>query len=442
VWGEPIKEAPKTRRLAWAIGGVVGLVVLAVAIVLGILFFKPDTGASLAQNTIATVPSVIPSNEFASPETPVASLAPATAEPPTWAFVLEKSFPAEFWSVGSHTYSFAWTCPGEAPESVTRYFSVLNSFPVISDNVYLRWSALRVGNPWGEIVDGINPAQPTVAAVAWNNITKSEAEWRISNCTGTISWDGGASELLTGVSFEHAGDTPGTANNCAPQINSPSTQNLEPLALDTMQKLLDNAQVIYSNDFSNPLLPGWGVSGDIYHLYVKDHTIFFSDAQILRNYGLQVSEAARMLIRFNSDTHFTIQVWSKNYNDLNHRNWGLGLNPDVDSCDRLMDVFYEGANDSPDQITIWEAMGMMVPEPDVWYYVLLWVRGPSQFYVRIWEQDHPEVFADRQFDMIDSANWINRRWEPHIYVDDGNLSTNEALLEMKNYTELSMPNVP
>jgi len=120
-----------------------------------------------------------------------------------WAFALEYRFSAGFWSVGTHSYSFAFTCPNEAPESITRDFTVSDNFPLISGDVYLRWSALRVENPWGEIVDGINPSQSTIASVAWDTITKSEADWRTSNCTGTISWDGGATESLIGKPFQH-----------------------------------------------------------------------------------------------------------------------------------------------------------------------------------------------------------------------------------------------
>lgn len=122
---------------------------------------------------------------------------------PNWAFTLERRFPPGFWSVGTHTYTLAFTCPNEAPDNITRDFTVSDNFPLLSEDVYLRWSALRAGDPWGKIVDGINPSQPTVASVAWDTITKSQADWRVSNCTGTISWDGGAPEALNGVPFQH-----------------------------------------------------------------------------------------------------------------------------------------------------------------------------------------------------------------------------------------------
>jgi hypothetical protein len=72
-----------------------------------------------------------------------------TNELTNWAFALERHFPAGFWSVGTHSYSLAFTCPNESPDSITREFIVSNDFPLISGDVYLRWSALRIGNPWG-----------------------------------------------------------------------------------------------------------------------------------------------------------------------------------------------------------------------------------------------------------------------------------------------------
>jgi serine/threonine protein kinase len=314
VWGEPIKEAPKTRRLAWAIGGVVGLVVLAVGIGLGSIWMKHG----------------------ASPVTMATSM--------------------------------------QAPTEVN---------PVVSPSN--------------------TQAIPTNTSIA---------------ATRTVA-------------------APGTANNCAPQINSPSTQNSQPIAADAMQAILDQSQVLSTDEFSNPLFPGWArYGGGINNLYVKDTMALFVDgAQLHRNYGLQVGEAVRMLTRFTTDASFTISVWSHNYNEPNFRQWGIGGGGwGGDPCGRLQDLFYEGANGSPDQITIYEAMGM-VQKPDTWYFVLLWVKGPSQFYVRIWEQDNPNIFVDRQFDMFDSENWINRKWEPNILVDSGTL-------EVKNYTELVLPLTP
>jgi hypothetical protein len=143
------------------------------------------------------------SNPPPTPTTVVGSQELVPAESTNWAFVLEYRFPAGFWSAGTHSYSFAWTCPNEVPDSVTREFTVSDDFPPISGDVYLRWSSLRAGNPWGELVTGINPSQSTIASVAWDMITKSQAEWRASNCTGTISWDGETTTSLAGIPFQH-----------------------------------------------------------------------------------------------------------------------------------------------------------------------------------------------------------------------------------------------
>ncbi len=128
----------------------------------------------------------------------------ATAESTNWAFTLEYRFPAGFWSTGTHQYSFEWSCPNETPDSTTRNFMVSDNYPMTTGDVYLRWSSLKIGSPFGDAVEGINPAQPTVASIAWDAITKSEADSRALNCTGTISWDGGAKEPLTPqIPFQH-----------------------------------------------------------------------------------------------------------------------------------------------------------------------------------------------------------------------------------------------
>ena len=176
---------------------IIGLIVAILALITAIVALSTEV-IKLKRELPPEAPTTIFAPTIISPT----NEEPATAESTNWSFALEKRFPAGFWSAGTHSYSFAFACPNEAPDSVTRDFTVSNSFPAISGDVYLRWSALRVGNPWGEIVDGINPSQSTIASVAWDTITKSEADWRTSNCTGTISWDGGAIESLTGTPFQ------------------------------------------------------------------------------------------------------------------------------------------------------------------------------------------------------------------------------------------------
>ncbi|MEK9136628.1 MAG: hypothetical protein AAB393_05850, partial [Bacteroidota bacterium] len=150
------------------------------------------TTTSQPTRTVAVAPTVQP------------TVQPQVTEATNWAVTLEYSFPAGFWSAGTHQYSLTWLCPGEAPDSITRDFTVSDNFALVTGDVYLRWSALRKGNPWGESVEGINPSQPTVAAVAWNLITESEAEWRAAICTGTVSWDGDAPQpLIAQTPFQH-----------------------------------------------------------------------------------------------------------------------------------------------------------------------------------------------------------------------------------------------
>ena len=115
-----------------------------------------------------------------------------------------------------------------------------------------------------------------------------------------------------------------------------------------------------------------------------------------------------------------------------NRVWGIMSNPDMPPCDRLQDYFQEGAGDSA--IDYYKFIGMIL-KTDSWYYILLWVRGPSEFSVRIWEKDNPDNFAEAQFNMVDSENWTDRNWSSNLFVTAGTL-------EMSNYTELVLPKYP
>lgn len=132
------------------------------------------------------------------------STQPSTTNETNWVFTLEYPFPAGFWSTGTHTYSFEFYCPNELSEGVTREFTVSDTFSLVSGDVYLRWGSQKIGSLWGEAAEGINPSQSTIAAIVWDGIPQSEANWRVSNCTGTISWDGEAKQPLTPKTpFQH-----------------------------------------------------------------------------------------------------------------------------------------------------------------------------------------------------------------------------------------------
>jgi hypothetical protein len=319
VWGEPVRDVPKTRKVAWLVGGLIGLVVLAGGIILGSILLRPEVESS-----------------------PVA--------------------------LGANT-----------PVQVA-------VDPLVTTTPTQR-----------------RPTQASIAATL-------------------------------------AVPTMDLLHFCTKQVNSPSTQNVISISADSIQGLLDRAQVLATDDFSNPLFPGWSrMGGDLSSLFVKDGSAFFigidrniGGAQLWRNLGLQVGEASRFLILFDSKTYFNISTWAGNWSDDTGRTWGLSLNPDGEPCDRFQDYFAEGWGNSG--IGMYESIGLE-PKPEVWYYVLLWARGPSQFYVRISERDNPVVFAERQFEMVDSENWIDRTWKTAILVNDGTL-------EVKDYAELIMPQTP
>lgn len=134
--------------------------------------------------------------------TPISTFA---SGPANWAVTFEDRLPINSWSIGLHQYTLSTKCPGEAPGSVTNNFTVSDSYAILPGDVYLRFAGIRKSKTYGaEPVDGINPSQPTVGVVSWDQITKSEANWRAANCTGTITWDGGTAQTLIAQNpFQH-----------------------------------------------------------------------------------------------------------------------------------------------------------------------------------------------------------------------------------------------
>lgn len=149
------------------------------------------------------VPKISDSYSENCPSTP-ASSQPSTTNDTNWVFTLEYPFPAGFWTSGTHSYSFDFICPNELSENITREFIAADTFSLVDGDIYLRWGSQRIGTLWGEAAEGIHPSQSTIAAIVWDSISQSEANWRASNCTGTISWDGEAKKPLTPQTpFQH-----------------------------------------------------------------------------------------------------------------------------------------------------------------------------------------------------------------------------------------------
>lgn len=175
--------------------------VLATAAISTALEVTPSITNSPAQNTPQPTNSPIPiSTNVLSTNTPVNISA---SDSTNWVFTLEYRFADRFWTSGTRWYTLSWTCLGESPSKAKHNFTVSDDFPLIPGDVYLQSSVLRRGDPWGTQVNGINPSQSTVASVVWEKITKTEADWRVSNCIGNVTSDSGTVTILTGKLFQH-----------------------------------------------------------------------------------------------------------------------------------------------------------------------------------------------------------------------------------------------
>ena len=125
------------------------------------------------------------------------------AENPNWAISFEYRFLDNYWSVGTHEYTIESFCPnveideaGTHGGSNTQTFEVSESAALLPGDVYLRISGLKDKPLDAESVEKINPFQTTTAVWTLIEMTQEEAELATTDCTVTISWDGGPSKLL------------------------------------------------------------------------------------------------------------------------------------------------------------------------------------------------------------------------------------------------------
>jgi hypothetical protein len=193
------------------IDGKFVVAVLALAVALMALFY----GAGQCKDRQNSPPWMTPAlnivcaNPTVTSPPPISTIPPSPgstmAEPTNWAVTFDYRLPLEAWSVGLHQYTLTSKCPGEEYPNATNSFTVSDNYESLPGDVYLRWAGLRKSKTYGaEPVEGINPSQSTLGVVTWDQITKSQAEWRAANCSGTITWDGGTPQPLTAqTQFQH-----------------------------------------------------------------------------------------------------------------------------------------------------------------------------------------------------------------------------------------------
>ena len=198
----------------------------------------------------------------------------------------------------------------------------------------------------------------------------------------------------------------------------------------SFQTLLDNAYVLFNADLGNTAMPGWDWWDDKHSVVTTESgTLIFSEnktdgAQIHSQYGLHENEACLMLYRYSGDPDFIFAAVSGNWWDSTWRGWGIN-----EGTDKKLQ-----ANYSQGQSSNYYSLGLQ-GVPDRWYYLLLWVKDSTNFFVRVWEKDNPLAFGERQFDMSDTSNWSDRVWNCHLLINSG-------ALEIGSYQELRLNHMP
>lgn len=215
-----------------------------------------------------------------------------------------------------------------------------------------------------------------------------------------------------------------------PQTSTQTPKADSSIEANTFETILASAQVTFEDKFDNTLFPGWLMwGGDSSTLYAQNGTAFFlSGAQLHRNHGLGENEACLFTLNFSSDGGFMLAGTPESYGP-DWRAWGLINNPDLQSGGRMQDYFQEGIGES--SINIYKPFSLQ-GQADILYNVLLWVKGPASFTVRVWEKDNPNVFGEKNFQMTDSENWAGRKWHCNLLVDSG-------MVQVSDYSEIILP---
>ncbi len=270
-------------------------------------------------------------------------------------------------------------------------------------------------------------SQPTQQLTAVQQVTQHPIETAIvaASPAPTAAVE---STLAVAVPLPTASLPPTAISLQSPAATVPTGQSAS-----SLQAMIDSAQVSFKDNFDNPLFPGWlRWGGDSSTLYIQNGTAFFlSGAQLHRNHGLQENEACLVGLTFSRDGGFMLARTPEGY-DSNWRAWGLLYNPDNQSDNRMQDYFQEGIGESA--INIYEPFGLQ-GKPDTSYNVLLWVNGPANFTLRVWDKDNPGVFGEKQFQMSDSENWAGRKWYCNLLVNSGTV-------QVSSYSELRFAQSP
>jgi hypothetical protein len=105
------------------------------------------------------------------------------------AFSSAVTFPAGFWSEGTHTITFDWSPFG----TTTGTFLVADDAPLYPGQVFISaaWPGIFLFEGPGIGIDEVNPGQVTVAIDALVSTDKAEIDGWFHNTTETVSWDGG-----------------------------------------------------------------------------------------------------------------------------------------------------------------------------------------------------------------------------------------------------------
>lgn len=200
------------------------------------------------------------------------------------------------------------------------------------------------------------------------------------------------------------------------------------LTAEDFQVMLDSADVFYEMDLADSSYPGlnWFNVGPDTAQYQNGSLLLKGSpngSQMFNSYGLRTNEACMAEVRVEDSAGFVFNAMTEDWSQPTGASWGIAGDATV--------YYQEGRGD-----WVGSQAYKLAMQPGKWYEMMLWVKAPETFVVRIWEKDNPAAFGEQVLQMSERGdNWKDRRWHCHTYLDQGSL-------ELAAYRELRFTRLP
>jgi serine/threonine protein kinase len=211
--------------------------------------------------------------------------------------------------------------------------------------------------------------------------------------------------------------------------NTSTTTPVKTLIPDVLYKAIDEAKVLFIDNFNNSALTGWAnwggfssnnkIENGILTFYGRIDTI----PSIGRNANLKENMAVLALIKLDPGSLIQFKCISGIYPSQSWRDWGIEINSYIG----LGTLVTKGSTRLGGKPLI---EGNLKYASGRWYYFMLWIKEPLNFVARVWDKENPDQFAQTIYQMDQDWN-IGGGWGIQILSDTGKV-------EIDSYKEIEL----